>query len=156
MTPFVGRLMDRRGPCLVIEVGIVAMAAGLLMAPLARSPWQLYLSLGALVGGGVNCLAYTGQSLYLTRWFVVRRGLALSIAFSGIGLGSVILLPWVQSLIARAGSQAACWSLGIVILVLLAPPNLLLRREPKDIGLVPDGIETTNPGSSPSHNVVDS
>jgi MFS family permease len=80
VTPSVGRLMDRRGPRLVIELGIVAMAAGLLLAPLARAPWQLYLSLGALVGGGVNCLAYTGQSLYLTRWFVVRRGLALSIA----------------------------------------------------------------------------
>jgi MFS family permease len=57
VTPFVGRLMDRRGPRLVIELGIVAMAAGLLLAPLARAPWQLYLSLGALVGGGVNCLA---------------------------------------------------------------------------------------------------
>jgi MFS family permease len=67
VTPFVGWLMDRRGPALVVELGVVAMAAGLLLAPLARTPWQLYLSLGALVGGGVNCLAYTGQSLYLTR-----------------------------------------------------------------------------------------
>jgi len=67
VTPFVGRLMDRRGPLLVIELGVVAMTAGLLLATLARAPWQLYLSLGALVGGGVNCLAYTGQSLYLTR-----------------------------------------------------------------------------------------
>jgi hypothetical protein len=46
---------------IVIELGIVAMAAGLLLAPLACAPWQLYLSLGALVGGGVNCLAYTGN-----------------------------------------------------------------------------------------------
>ena len=52
---------------------------------LAREKWQLYLTLGALVGSGINCLAYTGQSLYLTRWFVQRRGLALSIAFSGVG-----------------------------------------------------------------------
>lgn len=155
VTPFVGHLIDRRGPRLVIELGVVAMAAGLLLAPLARSPWQLYLSLGALVGGGVNCLAYTGQSLYLTRWFVLRRGLALSVAFSGVGLGSIILLPWLQSVIARAGWRSACWSLGIAILVLLAPPNLLLRRRPEDIGLVPDGIETTRRGSGPRHNVVD-
>jgi MFS family permease len=66
VTPFVGRLMDRRGPAVVVEIGIVAMAAGLLLAPLAREAWQLYLTLGALVGGGINCLAYTGQSLYLT------------------------------------------------------------------------------------------
>src|SRR5216684_3496691 len=99
VTPFVGRLMDRRGPALVVEVGVVAMAAGLLLASLAREVWQLYLTLGALVGGGINCLAYTGQSLYLTNWFVRRRGLALSIAFSGVGIGSIALLPWLQTLI---------------------------------------------------------
>src|SRR3954468_12906577 len=47
VTPCVGRLMDRRGPVLVVELGVVAMAAGLLLASLAREPWQLYLTLGA-------------------------------------------------------------------------------------------------------------
>ncbi len=46
VTPFVGRLMDRRGPVLVVEIGVAAMAAGLLLAPLSRTPWQLYLTLG--------------------------------------------------------------------------------------------------------------
>src|SRR5262249_39795969 len=91
VTPCVGRLMDRRGPLLGIEIGVAAMGAGLLLAMLVREPWQLYLTLGGLVGGGVNCLAYTGQSLYLTRWFIRRRGLALSIAFSGVGLGSIVI-----------------------------------------------------------------
>ncbi|MGC2414169.1 MAG: MFS transporter, partial [Stellaceae bacterium] len=76
ITPCVGRLIDLRGPRLVVEIGVVMMGSGLLLATLIRAPWQLYLTLGALVGGGVNCLAYTGQSLYLTRWFVRRRGLA--------------------------------------------------------------------------------
>jgi MFS family permease len=88
------------------------MGSGLLLATFIREPWQLYLTLGALVGGGVNCLAYTGQSLYLTNWFVRRRGLALSIAFSGVGAGSVIVLPWLQSLITSTGWRAACWALG--------------------------------------------
>jgi MFS family permease len=103
VTPCVGWLTDRRGPRLVIETGVVLMGSGLLLASLIREPWQLYLSLGALVGGGVNLLAYTGQSLYLTRWFVRRRGLALSTAFSGVGIGSVTILPWVQTLIANSG-----------------------------------------------------
>ena len=108
--------MDLRGPRLVIELGVVAMGAGLILAVLVREPWQLYLSLGALVGGGVNCLAYTGQSLYLTNWFVRRRGLALSIAFSGVGIGSITVLPWVASLIATpdgappvSGLEFLCW-----------------------------------------------
>jgi MFS family permease len=139
VTPCVGWLTDRRGPRLAIEAGVVSMGSGLLLASLIREPWQLYLSLGALVGGGVNLLAYTVQSLYLTNWFVRRRGLALSIAFSGVGVGSVTILPWLQSLIADRGWRTACWSLGLLVLVALAPLNLLLRRKPADLGLGPDG-----------------
>ena len=140
VTPCIGWAMDLRGPRLVIEFGVVAMGAGLVLAALVREPWQLYLSLGALVGGGVNCLAYTGQSLYLTQWFVRRRGLALSIAFSGVGIGSITVLPWVASLITDSGWRAACFRLGILVLVVLAPLNLLLKRRPEDFGLAADGM----------------
>lgn len=155
VTPCVGRLMDRRGPLLVIEIGVLSMAAGLLLATTIETPWQLYLSLGALVGGGVNCLAYTGQSLYLTKWFVRRRGLALSIAFSGVGIGAAILLPWLQSLIAAAGWRAACRALGILVLLLLLPLNLLLRRRPEDLGLEPDGGIAPSHGTAARGNIVD-
>jgi MFS family permease len=140
VTPCVGWLTDRRGPRLVIEIGVALMGSGLLLATLIREPWQLYLTLGALVGGGVNLLAYTGQSLYLTNWFVQRRGLALSIAFSGVGVGSVTILPWLQTLIAHWGWRTACWSLGLLVFVVLAPLNLLLRRRPSDLDLAPDGV----------------
>jgi MFS family permease len=157
LSPFVGRLMDRRGPRVVIEMGVGLMAAGLLLAPLVRQPWQLYVTLGVLVGGGANCLGYTGQSLFLPNWFVRRRGLAMSVAFSGVGVGSVIVLPWLQNLIGRAGWRAACWSMGILVLALLMPLNLLLRRRPEDLGLEPDGDQSsrTNAAIDPTANVVD-
>jgi MFS family permease len=155
VTPCIGWLMDLRGPRLVIEIGVAAMGAGLILAVLVHEPWQLYMSLGALVGGGVNCLAYTGQSLYLTNWFVRRRGLALSIAFSGVGIGSITVLPWVASLIAEAGWRAACLRLGILVLVLLAPLNLLLRRRPEDLGLEADGVASSSAVVKRTGNVVD-
>jgi sugar phosphate permease len=63
----------------------------------------------------------------------------MSLAFSGVGVGSVIVLPWLQTLIARTGWRSACLALGIVVLVLLLPLNLLVRRRPEDLGLAPDG-----------------
>jgi MFS family permease len=117
----------------------VSVAAGLFLAPLVTRPWHLYATLGVLVGGGSVCLAYTGHSFFLPNWFVRRRGLALSVAFAGVGVGSIILLPWVQTLIARAGWRTACWTLAIVVLVVLAPLNLLVKRRPEDMGLQPDG-----------------
>jgi MFS family permease len=149
LSPFVGRLMDRRGPRVVIEMGVVVMAAGLMLAPFARQPWHLYATLGALVGGGGNCLGYTGQSLFLPNWFVRRRGLAASLTFSGVGVGSIALLPWLQSLIARAGWRAACWTLGLLVLGVLVPLNLLLKRSPADLGLQPDG-DATSPRAAAS------
>jgi MFS family permease len=114
VTPYLGWLSDRRDPRLILETGVILMGAGLLVATLIQRPWQLYLTLGLLVGGGVDMLAYTAQSIYLIRWFVRRRGLALSIAFSGVGIGSITILPWVQALISEAGWRAGCWALGLV------------------------------------------
>jgi MFS family permease len=149
--------MDRHGPRLVIEMGVVLMGAGLLLAPLVRQPWHLYATLGVLVGGGANCLGYTGQSLFLPNWFVRRRGLAMSLAFSGVGVGSIIVLPWLQALIGGAGWRAACWAMGLLLLALLAPLNLLLQQRPEDLGLEPDGDHAvyTNAAAGPTDNVVD-
>jgi MFS family permease len=158
LSPSLGRLMDRRGPRVVMELGVGLMAAGLLLAPLVRQPWHLYATLGVLVGGGSVCLGYTGQALFLPNWFVRRRGLAISVAYSGVGVGSIILLPWVQTLIGRGGWRAACWAMAVLVLVLLAPLNLLLRRRPEDVGLEPDGDRTAReagPGGRSADNVVD-
>jgi MFS family permease len=155
ITPFVGRLIDRRGPRIVVEAGIAVMGTGLLLATLAHEPWQLYLTLGAMCGGGVNCFTYTTQSTYLPNWFVRRRGLAISIAFSGVGIGSITILPWLQTLIVSGGWRLACWMLGILVLALLGPLNLLLRHRPQDIGLEPDGRRAAD--ATPAHvaNIVD-
>ncbi len=156
LTPAIGRLMDSTGPVTVMELGIGLMAAGLLMAPLTSEPWHLYVTLGVLVGGGSVCAGYSGQSLYLPNWFVRRRGLATSLAFAGVGVGSVILLPWIQVVIEGAGWRAACWSMGLLVLFVLAPINLLLRKRPEDLGLRPDGdAAPADRAVQPKSNVVD-
>ena len=156
LSPLVGRLMDRRGPRFVIEMGVLVMGCGLLLAPFVSRPWHLYATLGVLVGGGGNCLGYTGQSLYLPNWFVRRRGLAMSLAFSGVGIGSIVLLPWLQALIARAGWRAACWALGLLVLGVLVPLNLALKRRPEDLCLQPDGdVAPRGPAAARRTNVVD-
>src|SRR5690242_17240601 len=52
ISPLVGRIMDARGPRVVITSGVVLLSAGLLLAPLIARPWHLYATLGVLVGGG--------------------------------------------------------------------------------------------------------
>jgi MFS family permease len=139
LSPLLGKLMDRFGPRVVIELGVAMMGVGLLLASLVAAPWHLYLTLGALVGAGGVCLGYTGMALFLPNWFVRRRGLAMSIAFSGVGIGSIVLLPLIQSFIDARGWRTTCIAMGLLIILVLAPLNLLLRKRPEDIGLLPDG-----------------
>ncbi len=139
VSPIVGRLMDRRGPRTVIEIGVVLLAAGLLSARLIETPWHFYAALGVLVTVGANCMTYSAQSLFLPNWFVRRRGFAISVAFSGAGVGAIVLLPWFQSVIQADGWRAACWLMGILVVVVLGPINLFVWRRPEDIGLTADG-----------------
>src|SRR6202047_4908160 len=133
VSPLIGRLMDRAGPRAVMELGVALMAGSLLLAPLTTQPWHLYLTIGVMVGAGGICLGYSGQSLFLPNWFIRRRGFAVGIAFAGVGIGSVTMLPWVQRMIEQGGWRTACWTLGILVLVVLAPINLLLHKQPQDI-----------------------
>jgi MFS family permease len=116
----------------------------------------LYLTIGVMVGAGSVCLGYSGQSLFLPNWFNRRRGLAIGLAFAGVGIGSITLLPWVQLMIEQTGWRTACTAMGIMILVVLAPINLLLRKRPEDIGLLPDGDAVPSASSAkPVSNIVD-
>ena len=139
LSPMLGWLMDRHGPRAVMGLGVVMMSAGLILASRIQAPWHLYATLGVLVGGGSVCLGYTGWSLFLPNWFARRRGLAVSLAFAGVGIGSIVLLPGMQLFMDRSDWRTACWVFGLMLGVVLAPLVLLLRRRPEDMGLLPDG-----------------
>jgi len=159
VSPFLGRVMDRLGPRVVIPIAVAAVASGLALATQASAPWHLYLTLGVLVVGGTVCLGYTGHALFLPLWFVERRGLATGVAFSGVGVGSILIFPWLQGLIGRAGWREACWAMAVLLVVTLVPLNLLLqRRRPEDLGLLPDGGSRpagSGPTRGQAENVVD-
>jgi MFS family permease len=157
LSPIVGRVIDLRGPRMIIMCGVILTASGLLLAPNITRPWHLYVTLGVLVGGGANMMTYTVHSQFLPNWFVARRGLAISIAFAGAGIGAIVLLPWLQSIIIADGWRASCTAIGLLVLFAVAPPNFLVRKKPEDLGLVPDGGAPAATGAEPKKrsNVVD-
>ena len=156
-TPFLGGWMDRHGPRLVIPVGVIAMSAGLALAPFVSRPWHLYLTLGVLVSCGSVVVGYTGHSFFLPNWFVRRRGIALGLAFSGVGVGAIALFPWLQAMILGAGWRTACWAMAGVLLVLVPINALFQRLRPEEIGLAPDGDQRRLTAGDARHasNVVD-
>jgi len=157
LSPFVGRLVDRSGPRVVIESGVALVALGMFFAPFMQSAWQLYATLGVLVSVGANLMTFSAHSLFLPNWFDRHRALAISIAFSGAGVGALVLLPWLQTIISSEGWRASCWTMGVVVLAILGPINILVRRRPQDLGLLPDGRsgEAGGGGMRARYRVVD-
>src|SRR5262245_19955761 len=115
LAPFLGLLMDRWGPRVVLPLGVVLVSSGVGLVTLVRQSWHLSLTFGVLVVGGSVCITYIGHALFLPHWFVRQRGLAMGIAYSGVGLGSILLLPWVQPLIDHTGWRHACLVLARVL-----------------------------------------
>src|SRR4029077_20453900 len=80
----------------------------------------------------------------------------MGLAFAGVGIGSGTLLPRGQLMIEETGWRTACTAMGILVLAVLAPINLLLRKRPEDLGLLPDGDAAPSATSvKPVSNIVD-
>ena len=85
--PFIGRLVDRFGSRIVLMPSLIVMALCLAAIPLLVSElWHLmviFLAIGTLAAG-TNSVPYMPV---LSAWFLKKRGLAIGLAISGIGLG---------------------------------------------------------------------
>jgi sugar phosphate permease len=161
LSPILGVLIGRVGPQIFMPVCVLAVALGFVLAPYSTEPWHFYVTLGALVVGGSVGFSYIGHAFFLPNWFERKRGLAIGIAFSGVGVGSILIFPWMQQVIETEGWREACLALAVILVVVLLPLNFFLQRgRPEDIGLQPDGRNDDGvaAGSSPDardDNVVD-
>lgn len=138
--PIIGILLDKYGPRWMMSVSAIVTAAGLILTTFATEPWHFYAALGAFVVVGSVGIAYVGHGMLLPLWFVRKRGLALGMAFSGVGFGAIILFPILQEVIEDSGWRQACWIMAGLLLVVVVPLNILFQRHrPADIGLQTDG-----------------
>jgi len=155
--PIIGMMMDRWGPRVVIPIGAVMVVSGLVGATYISTPIGIYATLGVLVVGGSMAMSYISHSMFLTNWFVKRRGLAIGIAFSGVGVGAILLLPWIGQIIDGAGWRIACITLAVAV-AMIVPLNLFFQRmRPEDLGLKADGEshDSTKPHVPSPDPVVD-
>ncbi|MDE0023835.1 MAG: MFS transporter [Spirochaetaceae bacterium] len=136
----IGRWLDRHGPRGPVLVAAVAAVGGLLILSRAQSPAVLFGVLLAL--GASGWTAPGGGALIATvpvsKWFVRLRGRATGIVQLGLGVGGALLLPLTQVLIDRHGWRSALVTLAWLSAAVV-PLVVLLRRQPGDLGLAPDG-----------------
>jgi MFS family permease len=85
---------------------------------------------------------------------VRKRGLALGIAFAGVGIFSVVLMPVLQRVIETSGWRTACIVLA-VLCALLIPLNFFFqRKDPEGMGLQPDGDGAVGDAVKPAASTI--
>jgi MFS family permease len=124
-----GPAVDRFGPRRVVLLGAVSLGLGLLVISRADSLWQAYLGHGLGVGLGVAC-TYVPLVAVVGGWFARRRTLAVGVAVSGIGLGTLVGSPVAAALIEAFGWRAAYRVLAVVGVAALLMCALLIRAAP--------------------------
>jgi len=140
MLPIIGLLMDRYGPRLLIPIGALLVSGGLVLLTRIETPLGLYATMGLLIVNGSMAMSYIVHSMFLPNWFVRNRGLAVGLAFSGVGVLGIVLLPAMQQVIDSHGWRTACLAVAALIVVTIIPLNVLFQRgDPELMGLEPDG-----------------
>lgn len=135
----VGRWLDRHGARGLMTGGSV-LAAGVVAAwSQVQEVWQLY-AVFALLGVAGAMVLYEPAFAVVVRWFDRRRARALLVVTVVAGFASTIFVPAAATLENALGWRDALLVLaGILAVTTVLPHALVLRRDPADLGLAPDG-----------------
>jgi MFS family permease len=135
----VARVIARRDARVVVLAGGVLGAAALLLLGQVEERWQLF-AVYSLFAVGFAAAGLVPASTIVTRWFHVKRSVALSVASTGLSVGGIVLTPFAKWLLDEQGLEAGTPWLALIWFVGVVPVTiLLLQPDPTPLGWLPDG-----------------
>jgi len=142
--PFVGNLVDRWGARWVFLLGSLLLAVALVFCSWIQSPWQLYLFFSVVAAVGVGSTGWVPNTTVIQNWFEERRGLAMGIISSGVGIGIFACVPSTQYLIEQVGWRVTYRLMALTIPLSIAVMAILfLKKRPRPVALKEMEKETT-------------
>jgi predicted MFS family arabinose efflux permease len=133
VSPAIGVLLDRFPPRCIILPAILGFALALAsLSRLAGHIGQFYFTFFVLglMANGTAQFAYTRTVL---TWFSKNRGFALALLLTGSGVGSVVIPPLTQWMIAHHGWRNGYLLLGGIALLGFPLSALLVRNKPETV-----------------------
>ncbi len=146
--PLSGRLVDRYGPRPIVVGGGAVVTLCLFGLSYTDSVFSFYalLSIGFGVNAGITRVAVNAV---VAQWFVHYRGRAMAVMSMFLGLGFVIMPILAALVIDQWGWRAGWRSLALATFLASVPASqLLLRRQPSDVGQLVDGLTSATAASA--------
>ena len=137
--PIEGFLIDRIGARKMVLIGFSIMAVGFVLFSFIQNLWQFYavfilINLGNGIGGWLAVVTI------LNSWFRRKRTIAMAGAMSGILIAGIFVPPYTIAL--NHGFQVTVFVFGLIILAVALPCVKIIKNNPEELGLLPDGAET--------------
>ncbi|MDA1036103.1 MAG: MFS transporter [Chloroflexi bacterium] len=144
--PLIGWAADRpTGARVLMTVAGVVAGLSLILMAFVTQLWQFYIVFGVL--WSVGQMAMGGNiigSTLISKWFIRKRGRAMGFFTMGSPTGGLIFVPLNALLLAWFGWQGAWIALAFLSWALMVPlAATFVRRQPEDVGLLPDGRPAT-------------
>ncbi|MFP3927587.1 MAG: MFS transporter [Desulfobacteraceae bacterium] len=144
-SPLVGLAADRFGSRRLLLLGSILSGLGFILFSRIDSLLSFYLVFFFLSVGSSLLFPVPGWAA-VAGWFIRKRGTALGILSTAIGLGGVLIYV-INWLIGIYGWRTALVIIGLGMWVIGIPCSLVVRHRPEPYGLLPDGEKVPYPGS---------
>ena len=137
--PIEGFLIDRIGARKMVLIGFSIMAVGFVLFSFIQNLWQFYavfilINLGNGIGGWLAVVTI------LNSWFRRKRTIAMAGAMTGILIAGIFVPPYTIAL--NHGFRVTVFVFGLIILAVALPCVKIIKNNPEELGLLPDGAET--------------
>lgn len=141
LAPFVGKIMHKYGMRKVHSIAMFGYALSLAANMFVYNVATFYI-VSFFTGAFFIFSVLIPVSIVINNWFIEKRGLAMSIAMAGIGVGGFVLTPIVTSLLKNYDWRISYLFFAIIILVIAFPAVLfVLKQTPEQMGMHPLGWE---------------
>ena len=141
LSPMVSKNLAKGNMKKIQSLAIVGFCLGYAAYSFATNVFHLYIC-AFVVGFCWLNSALIPVSMMVNNWFVKQKGLAMSLAMAGIGVGGAIFGNVIQTLLGNYGWRMTYRIMAAIILVVALPTALfILKKKPEDMGLVALGAD---------------
>lgn len=139
--PFMAALLEVIGLKKMMIGSMATLLTGLMLTLMMNQSWQLMIIWGIIIGLGASLFLTVVSPYVANHWFVKRRGLAVGILTASTATGQLILLPVLASIIDHYSWRLAIGLIMILSFIMLIIILLFMKNTPKDVGILPYGLE---------------
>lgn len=141
LSPIVSKKLAHGDMKKIQSISILGFVISYASYSFAQNVFHIYIS-AFFVGIFYLNATLIPVSMMITNWFIKKRGLAMSLAMAGIGIGGFIFSPIVTNFLSLYGWRITYRIMAVIVLALALPTSLfILRKKPEDMGLKPYGAD---------------